>query len=111
AVPPSTGQSHFQDCIQNVSVSLSTLAPRRARSDASASGSWAANPADPRRGEERVAQRLLGIERLRQRDDDRFGAGAVLLGRAVVLHASSEVGAGGMEAPARGRDLELRDDR
>jgi hypothetical protein len=58
-----------------------------------------------------VAQRLVAIERLRQREDDRFGAGAVMLRRGIVLHGSSEVEARGMDSPASRRDVELRHDR
>src|SRR5215467_1998365 len=61
-----------------VHVFLSALALRATCSDAAASGSYAANPANAGRREERVAQRLVGIERLRQREDNGFGAGAVL---------------------------------
>src|SRR5262249_2941507 len=82
------------------------LESSRARSPASGSGSWAADPANPWRGEERVAQRLVAIERVRQREDDAFGARPVILCRRVVLHAAREVGARGMDSPARRRDVE-----
>ncbi len=64
------------------------------------------NPANRRRGEECVAQRVVGRERIRECEDDRFGTRPVGFRGGFILCLSVQIGPGGMNAPRRRGNLE-----
>src|SRR5262249_59765028 len=59
------------------------------------------NPANRRGGEEGVAQRVLGRERIRECEDDRFGTRPMDFRAGFILCSSVQIGPGGMNAPRR----------